>query len=252
MAHTCPPPLRRTQRNPFMPRLLAPGVAGAWALCCVLGAHGPARAAADPASPPLPQPATENAWAPPDRAEPAVLLPLSSNPDADRGLSWSAPGFSPPTDDWSVSIEGVRAPRILTLRELKRLSQQSTPLVLQCAGAGQPDGHATGCVIWTGVPLRDVVLALGGVAEGMRFITSAGTNSDPHSLNFTGLIEEHSLPLQALDEAVLAWELNGEPMATLNGGPVRLVFPGPSGAPQVKYIKRVAFTPHRALAQASD
>ena len=76
-----------------------------------------------------------------------------------------------------MSIEGVKAPRRLTLRELKTLGLETVTMVLQCSGNGRglfpskPSGTAwqvgaAGCVVFSGVPVRAVVDALGGVASG--------------------------------------------------------------------------------------
>ena len=88
-------------------------------------------------------------------------------------------------DGWSLRIEGVRQPRALTVRELKSLGLETLTMVLQCSGNGRgffpskPSGTpwtvgAAGCVVWSGVPVRDVAQALGGVADGMLYMTSTG------------------------------------------------------------------------------
>ncbi|HUG75969.1 MAG TPA: molybdopterin-dependent oxidoreductase, partial [Burkholderiales bacterium] len=46
----------------------------------------------------------------------------------------------------------------------------------------------------------------------------------------------------AMDEALLAWELNGKPIPLAHGGPLRLIIPGYYGVNNVKYVKRLAFT----------
>ena len=45
-----------------------------------------------------------------------------------------------------------------------------------------------------------------------------------------------------MDDALLAWEMNGEPVPHAHGGPLRLIVPGYSGVNNIKYIKRLAFT----------
>jgi DMSO/TMAO reductase YedYZ molybdopterin-dependent catalytic subunit len=161
-------------------------------------------------------------------------------------------------DAWSLAVEGVGSPRTLTVRELKSLGIETVATVLQCSGNGRgyfpskPSGTkwqvgAAGCVIWSGVPLRAVVAALGGVAGGARFITGTGGEKLPEGLDPKSVMVERSVPISNLDNALLAWEMNGEPLPHAHGGPLRLVVPGYSGVNNIKYIKRLAFT-----AQESD
>ncbi|MDX1599862.1 MAG: molybdopterin-dependent oxidoreductase, partial [Marinobacter sp.] len=83
-------------------------------------------------------------------------------------------------DVWEVQIEGVKNPRTLTVGELKNMGVTTIASVLQCSGNGRaffPHGAsgtqwsvgAAGCVMWTGVPLKDVVEALGGAVEGAKY-----------------------------------------------------------------------------------
>ncbi|CAN7748033.1 MULTISPECIES: sulfite oxidase [unclassified Variovorax] len=156
-------------------------------------------------------------------------------------------------DVWSVSVEGVRQPRTLTVAELKIVGLETVAAVLQCSGNGRgyfadkPSGTkwtigAAGCVIWSGVPVRDVVAALGGIAEGAQFMTGTGGEMLPAGLDPNSIIVERSVPLRAFEDALLAWEMNGEPVPHAHGGPLRLVVPGYSGVNNIKYIKRLAFT----------
>jgi len=156
-------------------------------------------------------------------------------------------------DDWTVAIEGVKQPRSLTLRELKTLELQTVATVLQCSGNGRgffpskPSGTpwtvgAAGCVLWSGVPLKVVAQALGGVAEGMRYITGTGGEKLPEGIDAKSIIVERSVPLKALEDAMLVWEMNGAPLSLAHGGPLRLVVPGYQGVNNIKYIKRLAFS----------
>jgi DMSO/TMAO reductase YedYZ molybdopterin-dependent catalytic subunit len=156
-------------------------------------------------------------------------------------------------DGWQVAIEGVRRPRTLTVADLKRLGVDSLPMVLQCSGNGRGlfptktsgtpwQVGAAGCLIWSGVPLKTVAESLGGVAQGMRFITGTGGETIPSGVDPKSVIVERSVPITALEDAMLAWEMNGEPVPHAHGGPLRLIIPGYSGVNSIKYIKRLAFT----------
>ena len=161
-------------------------------------------------------------------------------------------------DAWEVSIEGVRNPRKLTVRDLKAMGLETVAMVLQCSGNGRgyfpskPSGTpwqvgAAGCVLWSGVPLRVVVEALGGMTSGMKFITGTGGEKLPEGLDPKSVIVERSVPVAAMADAMLAWEMNGVPISLAHGGPLRLIVPGYTGVNNVKYVKRLAFT-----AQESD
>ena len=154
---------------------------------------------------------------------------------------------------WQLAVEGVRQPRTLAVAELKTLGLENLPMVLQCSGNGRsyfptkPAGTrwavgAAGNVIWSGVPLRTVAQALGGTSEGARFITGTGGETLPAGIDPKTVIVERSVPISALDDAMLAWEMNGEPVPHAHGGPLRLIVPGYSGVNNIKYIKRLAFT----------
>jgi len=156
-------------------------------------------------------------------------------------------------DAWELAVEGVKKPRKLTLRELKTMGLETVATVLQCSGNGRgffpskPSGTpwtvgAAGCVVWSGVPLRSVAEALGGVADGMAFITGTGGEKLPDGVDPKTVMVERSVSIKALPDALLAWELNGAPIPLAHGGPLRLVLPGYQGINNVKYVKRLAFS----------
>jgi len=154
---------------------------------------------------------------------------------------------------WEIAIEGVSKPRKLTLRELKTLGLETVAMVLQCSGNGRgffpskPSGTpwtvgAAGCVVWSGVPVRAVAEALGGMDGGMRFMTGTGGEKLPEGLDPKSIIVERSVPASAMTDALLAWEMNGAAIPLAHGGPLRLIVPGYTGVNNIKYIKRLAFT----------
>lgn len=156
-------------------------------------------------------------------------------------------------DAWTLAVEGVRGPRTLSVAELKSLGLETLATVLQCSGNGRgyfadkPSGTkwqvgAAGCVIWSGVAVRTVVAALGGLTSGGRFMTGTGGEKLPDGLDPKSVMVERSVPLTAMEDALLAWEMNGEPLPHAHGGPLRLVVPGYSGVNNIKYIKQLAFT----------
>lgn len=156
-------------------------------------------------------------------------------------------------DGWAVSVEGVKNPRTLTVKDLKSMGLETMAMVLQCSGNGRglfptkPSGTpwqvgAAGCVVWSGVPVRAVVEALGGINERMPYMTGTGGEKLPEGIDPKSVMVERSVPVKAMADALLAWEMNGEPIPLAHGGPLRLIVPGYTGVNNVKYIKRLAFT----------
>ncbi|WP_334189617.1 SorT family sulfite dehydrogenase catalytic subunit [Noviherbaspirillum sp.] len=162
-------------------------------------------------------------------------------------------------DGWEVTVEGVKNPRKLTVKELKGMGLETTAMVLQCSGNGRgyfpskPSGTpwqvgAAGCVVWSGVPVRAVVEALGGVTDGAVYMTSTGGEKLPEGLDPKSAVVERSVPAKAMADALLAWEMNGVPIPLAHGGPLRIIVPGYSGVNNIKYIKRLAFTAEQSEA----
>lgn len=156
-------------------------------------------------------------------------------------------------DAWKVEIGGVTTPATLTVADLKRMGLASVAMVLQCSGNGRgffahkASGSpwkvgAAGNVIWSGVPVKDVVAALGGVREGMRYMTGTGGETLPPGVDPATVIVERSVPWTAMEDALLAWEMNGAPLTLAHGAPLRLILPGYYGVNNVKYLKKLAFT----------
>jgi DMSO/TMAO reductase YedYZ molybdopterin-dependent catalytic subunit len=156
-------------------------------------------------------------------------------------------------DAWEVEIDGVTSPRKLSVGELKRMGLASVAMVLQCSGNGRGffDHKASGSqwrvgaagnALWSGVPMKAVVNELGGVRAGMRYMTSTGGETIPPGIEPNKVMVERSVPWTAMESAILAWELNGEPLPLAHGGPLRVVIPGYYGVNNVKYVKRIAFT----------
>jgi len=156
-------------------------------------------------------------------------------------------------DAWQVQIDGVTSPRALTVADLKRIGIANVAMVLQCSGNGrgffahkaagsQWKVGAAGNTLWSGAPLKDVVAALGGVREGMRFMTSSGGETIPPGVDPQKVMVERSVPWTAMEDAILAWEPNGKPIPLAHGGPLRLIIPGYYGVNNIKYVKRIAFT----------
>ena len=142
--------------------------------------------------------------------------------------------------EWKLKIEGnVNKPLALSLSELmEKFKPVSIAAVNQCSGnsrsrfqprvpGGQWGNGAMGNARWTGVRLRDLLEAA-GVKQGSVQVQFQGLETGPGPKGSGSNVFLKSLELTdpVLDEAVVAYLMNGEPIPMLNGFPARLVVPG--------------------------
>jgi len=155
---------------------------------------------------------------------------------------------------WRLSVDGlVGSPVTFTLAELQsRFGHHTVTATLQCAGNRRADlteireipgedawgPAAISTAAWTGVRLRDV-LAVADIPPTATDVAFAAPDvsqiADPPQSYGS------SIPMHKADaaEVLLAWEMNGQPLPRLHGGPVRMVVPGFIGARSVKWINRI-------------
>lgn len=189
---------------------------------------------------------------------PALLLrredPLNAEVHLGRlGESWTTPNerfyirshFAVPAIDastWRLRVEGlVASPLELRLAELRAMQAETMAVTLECAGNGRSlfdppiegEQWALGAVSnaeWRGVPLSAVL-------ERARL--------DPHSTHLIfhggdgGFDRGLSLDEAHRSQALLAYEMNGEPLPSVHGGPMRLIVPGWYAVASVKWLRSI-------------
>ena len=136
----------------------------------------------------------------------------------------------------------VERPLLFTVAELKRFPATSRLVFVECSGnSGKewkgPKGKTvqeihglTSTSEWTGVRLS-TVLSEAGVSPGATWMLAEG--SDAAALT-------RSLPLdRVLDEALLCYAQNGEPLRPEQGYPLRLLVPGFEANTCIKWLRRL-------------
>ncbi len=167
------------------------------------------------------------------------------------------PTIDPETYALRLYGDGLRRPRsaddalTLTLRDLRRLPRATLIATHECTGNGRSffvtqQGNpvsgttwtlgAVGTVRWEGVRLRDVLRRVG---LDPAAVSIQATGLDPHYV--TGGVDygpvRRPFPVsKALDDAPLAWGMNGEPLLPDHGHPLRLVLPGWVGIASIKWL----------------
>jgi sulfane dehydrogenase subunit SoxC len=132
---------------------------------------------------------------------------------------------------------------VFTLDDLTRLPSVTRVHFVECAGNGRtayraPRRDLTPQLIdgmtsnseWTGVPLS-VLLREAGVKREARWVLAEGGDA---------VLLSRSVPLEkALDDALVAYAQNGEPLRPAHGYPVRLLLPGWEANMCIKWLRRL-------------
>ncbi|MBZ5643583.1 MAG: molybdopterin-dependent oxidoreductase [Acidobacteriia bacterium] len=141
---------------------------------------------------------------------------------------------------WRLHVEGnVERPLEMSFAELTtRFKAVSVAGVNQCSGnsrslfqprvaGGQWGNGAMGNALWTGVRLREILDAA-GVKSGSLQAQFEGLEKGmgPRGYGSNRFMKSLDLNNPVLDECIVAYSMNHEPLPLLNGFPVRLVVPG--------------------------
>jgi DMSO/TMAO reductase YedYZ molybdopterin-dependent catalytic subunit len=155
-------------------------------------------------------------------------------------------------DAWKLTIDGeVTRPLEIALGDLKKRFQPKTyRMVLENGGNGRsyfaPEvaGHqwtngGVGCAEWTGVPLADV-LRSAGVKASAVYTANHGADA-PISGDPAMAPLSRGVPLRkAMDPYnLLVWAMNGKPLESVHGAPLRLLVPGWPGSVSHKWLTRI-------------
>ncbi|HUQ80217.1 MAG TPA: molybdopterin-dependent oxidoreductase, partial [Gemmatimonadaceae bacterium] len=145
---------------------------------------------------------------------------------------------------YELMIHGlVDRPMVFSLDDLKRLPGVSRTVFLECSGNGRGafrtpkremspqnvDG-LTSSGEWSGVLLSTLFNEV-GVKRGASWFRAEGGDASRLS---------RSVPMEkGLDDAMIAYAFNGEPLRPSNGYPARLLLPGYEGNACVKWVRRI-------------
>ena len=131
---------------------------------------------------------------------------------------------------WTIRLDGlVKTPATFTLDDLHSLPAREVPCTLVAFGNSTRNtlvGHA----LWEGVPFSDLLSNLGVLPEARyAYVTAA----DGYST---------CLAIEALENALLAYRMNGDVLSAEQGYPARLVVPGLYDYKMPKWIRHIEFS----------
>ncbi|MEU6291471.1 sulfite oxidase [Streptomyces sp. NPDC046988] len=161
-----------------------------------------------------------------------------------------------PAADWALTVHGDGLTRDRTvdfsLADLRKLPSVTHSAFVECAGNGRSlftgqQGQtvsgtswtlgAIGVARWRGVRLADV-LRRAGLSRRAVDVMPCGLDADYVTADGADLGRvRRPLPLsKALDDVLLAYEMNGEPLPPDHGHPVRVLVPSWIGIASIKWV----------------
>lgn len=165
------------------------------------------------------------------------------------------PSVDPQT--WRLKVSGAVDREVeFSYDELRKLKSRTLTVTIECAGNSrvflvpkvkgvQWELGAVGNAEWTGVLLSEL-LRTAGLKENAREVILEGADKGmaseaPHP---DGRIHfARSLPLKkAVDDVLLAYQMNGDLLPPSHGFPLRAVVPGWYGMASVKWLHRIIVT----------
>ena len=159
---------------------------------------------------------------------------------------------------WTLSVFGTglqgQAPVWFSYQDLLDLPARTVVTFIECAGngrgffasqQGQTAGGtpwklgAIGVAAWRGVPLS-VVLERSGITPAAVDVMPYGLDPDFIAGGVSYGPVRRPIPVaKALDDVILAYEMNGEPLPPDSGYPVRAVVPHWAGVSSIKWVGQI-------------
>ncbi|RJX42069.1 molybdopterin-binding oxidoreductase [Halonotius aquaticus] len=132
-----------------------------------------------------------------------------------------------PADDWSMTITGEVGDDVtVSYDELTAMPTEHRYVTLRCVGEDL-NGEKMDTAVWTGTPIKSLLDEADPEGECDCAMLRA---EDDYFVQF---------PVDALDDAFLAWEMNGQPLPQSHGHPVRVLVPGHWGETNVKWLSEI-------------
>ena len=154
-----------------------------------------------------------------------LALEITPTPDF---YQVSKNAFDPQVDvrGWKLAVGGlVENALTLNYEQMKSLPSVEQYATLACI-SNEVGGDLIGTALWRGVRVRDV-LERAGLKQGVIDIVLRAGDDYTDSI---------SLERALADGTLLVYEMNGEPLTSEHGFPVRLLVPGIYGMKNVKWI----------------
>ncbi|WP_435552003.1 sulfite oxidase [Natrinema sp. CGMCC1.2065] len=162
--------------------------------------------------------------------------------------------LDPAAEEWIVELGGAveRAADLEMAAIREEYPTVAVAHTMECAGNGrgyfepetgsvQWEYGAVSTAFWTGTPLRSILADHGAATDDDMWLTAVG--GDRPEVDGENDRFARSIPMgKVLEDCILAYEVNGEPLPPEHGHPVRLLVPGWYGVNSVKWVTELRVT----------
>lgn len=172
-----------------------------------------------------------------------VILVVESNDDIpitpnDEFFTEAIDFFDINPDTYRLMVMGeVANPLNLTLEEIRAMPVTSEIVRLTCIGYKSGVTSLTGVANWTGVRLHHILNL-----SQINYDTVADISLHTPNLNPWAFSTSLNLEEAFWGDVILAYEMNGEPLPTKHGFPIRLVCPRFFGYKWIKWLSYINVT----------
>lgn len=131
--------------------------------------------------------------------------------------------------DWKLSVGGnVDKPQAFMLDDLRKLPVVEEMRTFECI-SNPAGGPLISNAVWRGFKFSDLLDAVGARKNSLEVKLES----------FDGFYTTIPLELAYDEHALLAYEMNGEPLPVEHGRPLRCLWPGRYGMKQPKYLQKI-------------
>jgi DMSO/TMAO reductase YedYZ molybdopterin-dependent catalytic subunit len=131
-------------------------------------------------------------------------------------------------ESWELTVDGeVDQELSIAYEELQQMESETQFSTLRCVGEDL-NGAKMDNAVWTGVPARGIIDQAGADTEWVRMHADDGFHN--------------TIPMEAFEQSLLVYGMNGFALPRDHGHPVRVIVPGHWGEVNVKWLTRIEFT----------
>ena len=157
---------------------------------------------------------------------------------------------------WQLEISGlVKKPKTLSLADIKARKRKTVTATLECSGNSSNPGFmgAIGNIRWTGTPLAPLLTDSHPLDRAIE-VVFFGADEKVEKIRDKDYLQNFARSLSLRDaikrdDILLAYEMNGQPLETGHGAPLRLIVPGWFGITWVKWLARIELLDRRYMSK---